>query len=89
MSAGFEEVGGRGYMRVTWEWKRREIQVYGWCPQRRVGEESQGARQLLSRLVICSAYGAVALCSFFPRASMSVTMLSSWLKFANVLLLNL
>lgn len=46
-------------MRVTSEWRRREIQVYGWCPQQRVGEESQAARQLLSRIVICSAYGAL------------------------------
>lgn len=40
MSAGFGEVGGRGFMKVAWEWKRREIQVCGWCPQQRGGEVS-------------------------------------------------
>lgn len=89
MSAGCGEVGGRGFRRVTCEWRRREIQVYGWSPQQRAGEQYQVARQLLSRLVICSAYSAIALCSFFPAARMSVTILSSWLKFANVLLLYL
>lgn len=54
-----------------------------------LGEECQVARQLLSRLVICSAYSAIALCFFFPKANMNVNILSSWLKFANVLLLYL
>lgn len=27
MSASFGEVGGRGFMTVAWEWRRREIQV--------------------------------------------------------------
>lgn len=75
MYAAFGEMGGRVFMRVTWEWRRREIQVYGWCPQQSVGKESEVARQLLSRLIICSACSVIALYSFFPRASMSVTIL--------------
>ena len=44
MSACFGVVGGREFLKVAWEWRRREIQVCGWCPQQRGG--------LLSRLVI-------------------------------------
>lgn len=52
MSASFGEVGGKGFMRVAWEW-RREIKVCGWCPRQRGGEESfRIARQRVSNLYL-------------------------------------